>query len=384
MSELDHFHGNINNKTDVFFIPSYNGAKFVDYKQSMVKKSELPISSQDGFVHHRVVADPGQTPIRIDKFLMDRLEKSSRNRIQNGIKAGTIRVNDQLVKANHKIKPGEVVTITLPEAPEELKRPKGEDIDLEIVYEDDVIMIINKPPDFVVHPGTGNHTGTLVNALIHHFDNMEMPILEGNEIDRPGLVHRIDKDTSGLLVIAKTPESMTFLAKQFFDHDIERKYYGLVWGSFDEPEGAIDMNIGRHLKDRMKMHTFPDGELGKRAVTHYKVIEDLYYVSLVEFQLETGRTHQIRVHMSNTGHPIFNDQRYSGDRIVKGTVFTKYKQFVDNCFELMPRHALHAKSLGFVHPVSKERMYFEIDLPEDMTALLEKWRGYISSRKNLE
>lgn len=333
------------------------------------------------YLHRRVIVDPGQQPLRIDKFLMDRLEKVSRNRIQNGIKQGAILVNDKKVKPNHIVKPLQEITLVLPEPPREDHEVEPEDIPLEIIYEDDDVLIVNKPAGMVVHPGTGNYSGTLVNALAFYMGNKERPVMEGNPNNRPFLVHRIDKDTSGLLVIAKTEIAMSELAKQFFDHSIERKYQAIIWGSFDSDSGTIKGHIGRSSKDRRVMKVFPEGEEGKDATTHYKVLQDLYYVSLVECQLETGRTHQIRVHMKYKGHPIFSDAKYGGDKVVKGTVFSKYKSFVFNTFKEMPRQALHAKSLGFVHPSTGEKMYFESDLPNDMTATLERWNKYLETRK---
>ncbi len=346
-------------------------------------EKQQQVDADEMHEHHRIVVDPGQSPIRIDKFLMDRLERTSRNRIQSAAHVGAIRVNDKPVKPNFKIKPGHVITVLLPRPPRTDKGIIGEDIPLDIRYEDEDVIVLHKPVGLVVHPGVGVHSGTLVNALVYYLNKNNLPVLPGNLNDRPGLVHRIDKNTSGLMVIAKTDTAMTHLAKQFFDHSIERKYQALIWGEFDEDEGTITGNIGRHPRYRSRMHVFVDGDEGKEAITHYKVLERMYYVSRVECQLETGRTHQIRVHMKSQGHPLFNDDRYGGDQVVKGTVFTKYKQFVQNCFKLIPRHALHAKSLGFVHPRTGEKVFFESDLPEDMTNVLEKWRAYLNSRKQL-
>lgn len=333
------------------------------------------------YLHRTIIVDPGQQPLRIDKYLMDRLEKVSRNRVQNGIKQGHILVNDKQVKVNHVVKPKEVITLVLPEPPKEDHQVMPENIPLNIIYEDDDVLIVNKLPGMVVHPGVGNYTGTLVNALVYYMGEKSGPVMEGNPISRPFLVHRIDKDTSGLLVVAKTEMAMSGLAKQFFDHSIERKYQAIIWGSYDEEKGTIVGNIGRSPKDRRKMKVYPDGDEGKEATTHYKVLQDLYYVSLVECQLETGRTHQIRVHMKYKGHPIFNDAKYGGDQVVKGTVFSKYKSFVFNTFKEIPRQALHAKSLGFIHPRTGERMFFESELPEDMTVVLERWMKYLENRK---
>jgi len=280
------------------------------------------------------------------------------------------------------VKPGMSIAVVLPKAlPSD--HILAENIPLDIRYEDEDIMVIYKPPGLVVHPGVGNYTGTLVNALAYHFQHSPLPVMEGNSPDRPGLVHRIDKDTSGLLVIAKKEDIMGAMARQFFDHSIERSYQAIVWGTPEPEKGTITGNIARHPRFRMQMAVFdPEEEIGKPAVTHYKVIEDLYYVSLVECKLETGRTHQIRVHFSHLGHPLFNDERYGGDRVRKGTQFSKYKTFVQNCFELMPRQALHAKSLGFVHPRTGKSMFFDSDLPDDMTSVLEKWRAYVETRKS--
>lgn len=336
------------------------------------------------FEFRKIVVDPGQTPVRIDLYLMDRLENVTRNRIQNACKAQLVLVENKPVKPNFKVKPNHEIAIYMPKAPMEPGQVIPEDLDLDIRYEDDDLLIVYKPPGMVVHPGIGNFSGTLVNGLVHYFNESELPVMPGDPPDRPGLVHRIDKNTSGLLVVAKHAEAMTFLAKQFFDHSIEREYYALVWGNFDEPAGTITGHIGRHLSDRKKRFVFVDGDQGKHAVTHYEVLEDMYYVSLVRCKLETGRTHQIRVHMSHKNHPLFSDDTYGGDKIVKGTVYTKYKQFVMNCFKIMPRQALHAKSLGFIHPGTKEFVKFESDLPDDFNAVLEKWRNYVKHKRGNE
>ncbi len=341
------------------------------------------LSNDDLYEHFRFVADPKQKPIRIDKFLMDRMLKTSRNRIQNAISAGAIKVNDKEVKSNFKIKPGHVVTLVMSTPPHEPSDIIPQNIPLDIRYEDDDVMVVHKPAGMVVHPGVGVYDGTLVNALVYYFQNYKLPIKAGNYQDRPGLVHRIDKDTSGLLLIAKNENAMTHLSKQFFDHTIERKYVALVWGEPDEDTGTIDLPVGRDPKNPVLVKVFSERVSGKHAITHFKVLERMYYVSLVECQLETGRTHQIRIHMKSKGHPLFSDHRYGGNRIVKGTVFTKYKQFVENCFNLMPRQALHAKSLGFIHPVSGEKLYFESELPEDFESVLNKWRNYVAGRKEL-
>ena len=331
---------------------------------------------QDLFEHLRVVVDKGQSLIRIDKFLMLRVENASRNRIQNAIEAGNVLVNEKQVKSSYKVKPGDVISIVLPHPPRDTE-VYPEDIPIDIIYEDNDVLVVNKPAGMVVHPGYNNYNGTLVNALVFHFQ--QLPQLPGND-GRPGLVHRIDKDTSGLLLISRNEFAMTYLAKQFFDHTIARKYIALVWGDLAE-DGTVTGYIGRSLRDRKIMDIYDDESKGKWSVTHYKVLERFNYVTLIECQLETGRTHQIRAHMQHIGHPLFSDSSYGGDKIIKGTVFSKYKQFVENCFEIMPRQALHARSLGFEHPVTKHRMYFESDLPADFQAVLEKWRNYVSSTK---
>ena len=325
------------------------------------------------FEHYRFDVPKGQLLLRIDKYLMNMIPNATRNKIQNAASSGDIYVNDIPVKSNYKVKPLDTIRILLSHPPFE-NRVDPEDIPLEIVYEDDALLLINKPPDFVVHPGHGNYTGTLVNALAFHFQNLPM-----NSSERPGLVHRIDKDTSGLLVIAKTEAAMTHLAKQFEAKTTEREYIALVWGNVIANEGTIEGNIARHVKDRMQMAVFADPEIGKPAITHYKVIERFGYVTLVSCILETGRTHQIRVHMKHIGHPLFNDERYGGHLILKGTTFTKYKQFIENCFKTLPRQALHAKTLGFVHPTKGELMRFDTELPQDFQDCIEKWRNYSKS-----
>ncbi len=326
---------------------------------------------QEMYEHHRIAVDKGQSMLRIDKYLMIRLQNASRTKIQYAAEAGCVLVNEKPVKSSYKVKGGDVISIVLPTPPRDTQ-VYPENIPLNIVFEDDEFLIVNKPAGMVVHPGFNNYTGTLVNALVYHLQ--QLPTSNGET--RPGLVHRIDKNTSGLVVIAKTEYAMTHLAKQFFDHTIDRSYYALVWGDFEENEGTIQGNVGRSLRDRKIQAVFHDGSQGKHAITHYKVLERFGYVTLVECTLETGRTHQIRVHMQSIGHPLFNDQTYGGDRIHKGTTFTKYKQFIDNCFELIPRQALHAKSLGFAHPQGGKRVFFESELPADFTAVLEKWRNY--------
>ncbi|MDI1256051.1 MAG: RluA family pseudouridine synthase [Flavobacterium sp.] len=327
-------------------------------------------SEDDLFEHFRFEVPKGQAFLRIDKYLMSQIANATRNKIQNAAENGDIYVNDIPVKSNYKVKPMDVIRILLSHPPFE-NHVLPEDIPLEIVYEDAALLLINKPPGLVVHPGHGNYTGTLVNALAFHFENLPM-----NSSERPGLVHRIDKDTSGLLVIAKTEAAMTHLAKQFEAKTSEREYVALVWGNVKEDEGTIEGNIARHVKDRMQMAVFADPEIGKPAITHYKVLERFGYVTLVSCILETGRTHQIRVHMKHIGHPLFNDERYGGHLILKGTTFTKYKQFIDNCFKTLPRQALHAKTLGFVHPTTGEMMRFNTELPQDMQDVIEKWRNY--------
>ncbi|WP_436514324.1 RluA family pseudouridine synthase [Ekhidna sp. To15] len=334
---------------------------------------EVNENEEDLYEHHHIKVDAGQELLRIDKFLMDRLPNVTRNKVQAGIKEGFVKVNGDDVKPNYKVHPEDEISVMLPEPPRD-EDLVPEDIPLDIVLEDEHLLVVNKPAGMVVHPAYQNWSGTLVNALAFHFKNL--PEMKGND-GRPGLVHRIDKDTSGLLVIAKTENAMTGLAKQFFDHSIERTYHALVWGVPEEASGTIDVNVGRSLKDRRITRAFPDGDFGKHAVTHYEVLQDLRYVSLVKCNLETGRTHQIRAHMRFVGHPLFNDATYGGSEIVKGTVFTKYKQFVQNCFKMIPRQALHAKTLGFVHPITKKKVFVDSELPEDFTAVLEKWKSYI-------
>ena len=323
--------------------------------------------------HYSFEASKGQEPLRVDKFLINFIENATRNKIQAAAKEGNIWVNQKPVKSNYKVKAGDKVQVMFEHPPyENLLVP--EDIPLDIIYEDEVLLVVNKPAGMVVHPGHGNYSGTLVNALLYHFKDLPL-----NSDSRPGLVHRIDKDTSGLLVVAKTAEAMTHLSRQFFDKTSTREYIALAWGVFSEASGTIEGHIGRSLKNRLQMDVFEDESFGKPAITHYKVLEDLRYVSLIQCQLETGRTHQIRAHMKHIGHPLFNDERYGGDKILKGTTFTKYKQFVDNCFKLLPRQALHAKTLGFEHPITKKVLTFNTDLPEDFKACLEKWRAYVGA-----
>jgi len=336
---------------------------------------ELEEDEEELYEHHRMIVEKGQELVRLDKYLMMRMQNATRNKIQNGIDLGLVKVNESVTKASYKVKPYDVVTVSLPHPPRE-GGIEPENIPLDIVYEDDDLLVVNKPAGMVVHPAFGHWEGTLVNALVYHFQNL--PTHRNGEA-RPGLVHRIDKETSGLLVIAKNDYAMTHLAKQFFDHSIERTYYALVWGELKNEEGTVTGHIGRSIKDRKIRAVFPDGSVGKHAVTHYKVLKNLRYVSLVKCNLETGRTHQIRVHFKHIGHPLFNDSTYGGDRILRGTLFSKYEQYVGNCFKICPRHALHAKSLGFIHPTSGKFMQFDSELPEDMQNLLEKWEKYVNN-----
>ena len=333
----------------------------------------------DLFEHYRFKADKGQELLRIDKFLMDRIPNTTRNKLQNALSEGHILVNKKPVKANYRVKPLDNISVELPYPPQEIELIP-ENIPLDILYEDDDLIVLNKQSNMVVHPGFGNFTGTLVNGLIHHFANLP----ETAMANRPGLVHRLDKNTTGVMVVAKTEKALSHLANQFFERTIERRYQALVWGDFEEENGTIEGHVGRSLQNRKIMNVFPDGEYGKHAITHFKVLKRFGYVTLVECKLETGRTHQIRVHMQYIKHPLFNDYDYGGDKILKGTSFSKYKQFIANCFEILPRQALHAKSLGFEHPTTKERMFFETDLPEDISKVLEKWETYVSNRSIFE
>jgi 23S rRNA pseudouridine1911/1915/1917 synthase len=345
-----------------------------------MNSTEIQDDAEELFERLTIVAAQGQDPLRIDKFLMNRIEGATRNKIQQAIEGERVLVNDNPVKANYKVRPNDKIVIyetSLPESTEIVP----ENIPLKIIYEDADLMVIDKEARMVVHPGSGNPSGTLVNAVAWHL-KQQNPRINESDLVRFGLVHRIDKNTTGLLVMAKRQKAMTNLAKQFFDHTVHRRYVALVWGDFEENEGTINNHVGRHQKFRKLFTTYPDGEYGKDAITHYKVLERFNYVTLVECRLETGRTHQIRVHMQSIGHPLFNDETYGGDRIVKGTVFTRYRQFVENCFALCPRHALHAQQLGFIHPVTGEPMHFESPLPEDMKAVIEKWRKYSVSRNS--
>lgn len=327
----------------------------------------------------RIVVDKGQEPLRLDKFLVSRIEHATRNKVQKAIDTGKVLVNNKTVQCNYKIKPlDEIVVYTDREIQGEEIIP--EPMPLHIVYEDDDIMIINKPPGLVVHPGSGNYTGTLINGVAHYLLQKDPALTEAG-LSRFGLVHRIDKNTTGLLVLAKNERAVASLAKQFFDHTVVRQYQALVWGDMEQDEGTVIAHVGRHKKTRKLFDAYPEGDAGKEAITHYRVLERFGYVTLIECVLETGRTHQIRVHMKYLGHPIFNDNTYGGDRIVKGTVYTKYKQFVDNCFEMCPRQALHAKTIGFKHPASKADMLFNSELPDDMQQVIGKWRAYVKTKK---
>ncbi len=334
-------------------------------------------TSDDGmFEHYRFEITSGQEPVRVDKYLAMHMEYTSRHRIQMAIKSDYVRVNDRTAKANCIVRPGDVVTFVMPYERRGLEI-LPENIPLDIIYEDDDVVVINKPAGLVVHPGHGHFSGTLVNALAYHLGISQGPDAAD---ERMGvLVHRIDKDTSGLLVVAKNEEAQLNLAKQFFVHSIERRYIAVVWGNIKDDEGTIVGNIGRDPSDRMRFKVFPDGETGKTAITHYKVLERFGFVTVVECRLETGRTHQIRVHFNYIGHPLFNDERYDGAEIRQGTIYAKYRQFIENCFKILPRQALHAKTLGFVHPTTGKMIRFDSDLPDDMTALIDKWRAYSSS-----
>ncbi len=332
---------------------------------------------QELYEHHRFTVDPGQSLLRIDKYLLNKLENVSRTRIQHAATAGNILVDGKAVKPSYRVKPGEVITIVLPHPPRETEIIP-ENIPLDILYEDDDLLVVNKPSGMVVHPGYGNYSGTLVNALAWHLK--DLPGFNKGDI-RAGLVHRIDKNTTGILVVAKNEIAQNKLARQFFYHTTRRRYTAIVWGTPPEKEGTITGHVGRNPKDRTKMYVFPDGSQGKEAVTHYRVLEELGYVSVVECRLETGRTHQIRVHFQHIRHPLFNDAEYGGDRILKGTTFSKYQQFVRNCFKILPRQALHARSLEFVHPTTGKTMSFESPLPEDMQQVVKKWRNYLQGRR---
>lgn len=345
---------------------------------------DVPVADEF-YEQQEFVADPKQGQIRLDKFLIDRLANRSRNKVQNAIRAGSVKVDNREVKPNYKVKPGNVVTIVLPKSLEDVYDITAQNIPLDIVHEDEDVLVVNKPFKLAVHPGVGIPNGTLVNAVAWHLQEemKKLPVKEGNEPNRAGIVHRIDKDTTGLMVIAKNDYAMTHLAKQFYDHTIERRYWALVWGDMERDNGTIRGSIGRNPNDRRLFMVFPDDEDGKWAVTHWRVLERFYYTTLIECQLETGRTHQIRVHMKSIGHTLFGDPRYGGNQILKGTLYSKYKQFVENCLSTLPRQALHAKTLGFTHPRTGEFVRFESELPEDMQQVLEKWRTYVNARKEL-
>ncbi len=332
-------------------------------------------------LYHRktFTIDKGQEPLRIDKWIQTHVEGATRNKVQQGIEAGFVTVNGKIVKNNYKIKPGdEIISMSLINPEHTIL--KRENIPLNIVFEDEAIMVINKPPNMVVHPGVGNYSGTLLNGIAYYLEQQH-PNIDEEILPRFGLVHRIDKNTTGLIVLAKTPDAAAHLAKQFFNHTVKRRYAALVWGDLEQDEGTITGHIARHQHHRKMFDVYPEGETGKHAITHYKVLERFNYVTLVECVLETGRTHQIRVHMKHIGHTLFNDWEYGGDKILKGTIYTKYKQFVDNCFEICPRCALHARTLGFIHPATKQEVVFESALPDDMQGVIDKWRMYISNRK---
>lgn len=333
-------------------------------------------SGEELFEHHKFVVDKGQEVVRIDKFLMDKLANTSRNKIQIAAKNGNIIVNKKEVKSNYKVKPSDEISVVFPYPIREIELIP-QNIPLDIVFEDEHLIVINKPSNMVVHPGYGNYKGTLVNALVYHFDNL--PIQNNEFYGRPGLVHRLDKHTTGIMVVAKTEYALTHLAKQFYDRTTDRRYHALVWGNIEQDSGTIEGNIGRSLKNRKMMTVFPDGDFGKHAVTHYKVLQRFGLVTLVECKLETGRTHQIRAHMRFLGHPLFNDLEYGGDQIVRGTTSSKYKQFIENCFQLIPGQALHAKTLGFTHPDTGERMFFDSELPQGYSEIISKWISYTSN-----
>ncbi len=352
--------------------------------QAMDDADDAP-QTDEFYERHEIVADPKQSLIRLDKFLIDRLANRTRSKLQTAIKAGSVKVDDKDVKPNYKVKPGNVVSIILPRSLEESYHIMPQNIPLDIVYEDEDLMVINKPFGLAVHPGVGIPNGTLVNAVVWHLQESmkDLPVKEGNEANRAGIVHRIDKDTTGLMVVAKSDFAMSHLANQFFQHTIERRYQAIVWGDVEPDKGTVRANIGRNPNDRRLFMTFPEGDDGKWAVTHWRVLERFYYCTLVECQLETGRTHQIRVHMKSIGHTLFGDPRYGGNQILKGTLYSKYKQFVESNLQLLPRQALHAKVLGFKHPRTGEMLRFESDLPNDMQMVIERWRTYLQGRKEL-
>ncbi|HRO71045.1 MAG TPA: RluA family pseudouridine synthase [Chitinophagaceae bacterium] len=342
-----------------------------------LESQEFSDSNDELYERFNLTVDKGQEPLRIDKFLISRIERGTRNKLQRAINSGMVLVNGKEVRPNYKVKPNDEIIVYSDSNPEE-SEIVPENIPLNIVFEDDSLMVINKPVGMVVHPGSGNYTGTLLNGVAWYLQQKN-PGLSEDVLPRFGLVHRIDKNTSGLLVLAKTEHAMRMLARQFFDHTVKRQYVALVWGDIKEDEGTIVAHIGRHLRFRKQFEAYPDGEHGKDAITHYKVMERFGYVTLVQCVLETGRTHQIRVHMKHIGHPLFNDDFYGGDKIVKGTVYARYKQFVENCFALCPRQALHAKTLGFTHPESGEELFFDTELPDDIRQVIEKWRKYTNA-----
>lgn len=339
--------------------------------------SDAQDNNDELYERFSIIIDKGQEPLRIDKFLVNRIEGASRNKVQQAINAGMVTVNGNEIRPNYKIKPADSIIVYSDMSPEETD-VVPEKIDLNIVHEDTDILIINKPAGMVVHPGSGNYSGTLLNGVAWYMQQQN-PVISEDVLPRFGLVHRIDKNTSGLLVLAKTDKAMRQLAKQFFDHTVKRQYVALVWGDMENDEGTIVAHVGRNLRFRKLFEAYPEGDHGKEAITHYKVMERFGYVTLVECVLETGRTHQIRVHMKHIGHPLFNDDFYGGDKIVKGTVYAKYKQFVDNCFQICQRQALHAKTLGFIHPATEKEIFFDTELPDDMKQVIEKWRNYITS-----
>ena len=347
-------------------------------KEFITNEEQIQESSDDLYERFNITVDRGQEPLRIDKFLMNRIEGATRNKLQQAINAGLVLVNGKEVRPNYKVKAQDEIVLYSDMSPEETK-VIPENIPLNIVYEDKDLMVLNKPAGIVVHPGSGNYSGTLLNGIAYY---LQQQGVSEEVLPRFGLVHRIDKNTSGLLAIAKTDKAMSQLAKQFYDHSIKRQYLALVWGDVQNDEGTVVAHVGRHQRFRKLFEAYPEGDHGKEAITHYKVVERFGYVTLVECVLETGRTHQIRVHMKYIGHPLFNDDFYGGDKIVKGTVFSKYKQFVENCFAICPRHALHALTLGFIHPATGKEVFFKADLPNDMKELIEKWRKYVSSMGN--
>ncbi|MBL0067768.1 MAG: RluA family pseudouridine synthase [Chitinophagaceae bacterium] len=351
-------------------------------EESVKDNPDIEDNNDDLYERFSIIIDKGQEQLRIDKFLVNRIEGATRNKVQKAINSGMVLVNETPVKSNYKVKPFDSIIVYSGMSPEDTS-VVPEKMDLNIVYEDADLMIINKPAGMVVHPGSGNYTGTLLNGVSYYLQQQN-PNLSEDTLPRFGLVHRIDKNTSGLLVLAKTDKAMRHLAKQFFDHTTSRKYVALAWGDIKDDEGTIVAHVGRNLRFRKLFEAYPEGDHGKEAITHYKVIERFGYVTLVECILETGRTHQIRVHMKYLGHPLFNDDFYGGDKIVKGTVYTKYKQFVDNCFTICKRQALHAKTLGFIHPTTGEQMFFETQLPADMEQVIEKWRKYAGSIGKVE